>query len=224
MVVIEPHYLPLLEFFCAVIDQEAILLDAHAHFQKQSLRTRTTILTAAGPLDLRVPVIHPAGLPIGRVPLCQVRIDYSSRWPMRHWRTIVSAYRKAPYFEHYAEDFHDLLLAEKESVFTLNMEILRLCLRFLNLKTPIRTTDSYQDRYEALDLRNVLNAKEDHSKRDFFRSSPYQQVFGGTFLPNLSVLDVIFCCGPDAGRIIDMSAVRNRRKSKEQGDHRGASS
>ena len=44
--------------------------------------------------------------------LAEVRIDYGQKWLNNHWRTIRSAYGKAPFFEHYCEDLEKVLVQE----------------------------------------------------------------------------------------------------------------
>ncbi len=208
MVIIEPHYLPSLEFFCAVFGHDVLLLEGQAHFEKQSLRTRTKIQTASGPLTLHVPVVHPSETSLGRVPLCQVRIDQSGKWWVKHWRSIESAYRNAPYFEHYASAFKDILFSQESSVFELNKSLISHCLGIFRWKTVVQVTENFSSVSGGIDLRGRIKAKEHYAQRNFYQPSSYYQVFGGTFTPNLSVLDLVFCCGPDAGRIIANSAIQ----------------
>ncbi len=214
-VLIEPHYLPSLEYFSALSNCQSVCLEVQEHFVKQSPRTRTTILTSAGPKTLIVPVVH-GGL--GRMPLWQVEIDYSTRWWVTHWRTIDSAYRNSPWFEHYAGEFESILFRREQSLVQLNMKLLQRCSEILRLKALFRENEAFSTETSLYDLRSLILDKEPFSLRPFYRPEPYTQVFGGTFIPNLSVLDAIFCCGPEAGRII----AKSRPVSENEGDYSGA--
>jgi hypothetical protein len=60
---------------------------------------------------------------------------------------------------------------------------------------------------DATDLRNVLLSKKSYNTRNFFRPVSYTQVFGKSFVDNASLVDLIFCKGPEAGTIIRASAL-----------------
>lgn len=214
-VLIEPHYLPSLEYFSAISNCESIVFEVHEHFVKQTPRTRTTILTAAGPKTLVVPVVH-GGL--GRMPLWQVEIDYSTRWWVNHWRTIDSAYRNAPWFEHFADGFQNILLSREKLLVNLNKQLIQLCLEILRWKADFRETTEFSATTSLIDLRNLITDKAPFQSRSLYRPEAYNQVFGGIFTPNMSVLDAIYCCGPEAGRIIAKSV----KAVKNEGDQSGA--
>ena len=55
------------------------------------------------------------------------------------------------------------------------------------------------------DLRSVIQAKKAYSVRALYNPTAYHQVFGNMFVPNLSLIDLLFCEGPNAGRLIRTS-------------------
>jgi hypothetical protein len=144
----------------------------------------------------------------GKVTFGAVQLDSSARWRNNHWRTIQSAYQKAPFFEFYSDDLRTILFKPHRLLFDLNKSLLSFCLRSLKLDISVTETLSYQKDYptEVVDLRNVINAKKHHSARNLYQPVEYTQVFGNRFVENLSVLDLLFCEGPNATRIIKTSA------------------
>ena len=137
-----------------------------------------------------------------------MQLDGSVRWRNNHWRTIRSAYQNAPFFEYYADELHAILFQSHRFLFDLNKSLLSFCLRTLKLEIAIAETLSYQKDYtaEVVDLRNAISAKKHHSSRNHYQPAAYTQVFGNGFVENLSVLDVLFCEGPNALRYIKTSA------------------
>ena len=66
----------------------------------------------------------------------------------------------------------------------------------LGLELEYSFTDVYEESFSEVDLRGLVNAKSSRS----YDLTPYVQVFEGKngFLPNLSVLDLLFNEGTNA--------------------------
>ena len=205
---IESHFLPSMEYFCALRPYEDIWIEAHEHYVKQSYRNRCYLLAVHGVERHTIPLTGKHG----KVPMGEVRIDYSTRWQANLWQTIQSAYAHAPYFEHYRDDLHASLFASHARLLDLNLQVLSMCLKWLGWTKMIATSPSYQQETDREDLRNALSDKVDFRNRPFLRVIPYQQVFGNAFVPNLSILDLVCCVGPDAGRYLSGSAVVEANK------------
>lgn len=197
---IELHYLPNLAWFRTVLKHDAIILEKQEHFVKQSFRNRCTILTANGIQTLIVPLTDKHG----KISIKDVRIDYRQKWLNNHWRTITSAYRNAPFFEHYADDLHDNLFKQPAFLYDLNHSLLTMCLGWLRIQPPILETSTYEKIPEAgiADLRNSLQAKKVETLDKHYLPVPYTQVFGKAFVKHLSIIDLIFCQGPEARQFV----------------------
>jgi hypothetical protein len=202
-VLIETKFLPSLEFFCAVMDFDSIELEYYEHYTKQSYRNHALINTANGLHKLVVPITHKGNHTFTK----DVKIDYSQNWANNLWRTIESAYRKSPYYEHYSDDLHSQLFKNYSFLVDLNENLLKLCFRWLRLEKKIIPTEEYNKTTLSTDLRNVLLSKKSYSGRNLFKAVPYTQVFGSSFVENLSIVDLVFCKGPEAGGIIRASRV-----------------
>lgn len=183
---------------------QEILIEAHESFQKQTYRNRCHILTAQGVSRLTIPLTSKHG----HVLIKDVRIDYQQKWLLNHWRTIESAYRNAPFYEYYADDLRKVLFKKSEFLFDLNVELLTICLKWLALDIPIRESLSYEKTVGegVADFRNVVNAKKPTLCEPFIKTVPYTQVFGNAFVKQLSLIDLVFCEGPMARKIIEAGA------------------
>jgi hypothetical protein len=86
-----------------------------------------------------------------------------------------------------------------------------LCLKWLKWETLISESTTYEKSPlpPIIDARGVISAKKDFLERGLYSPQPYQQVFGSNFVPNLSLLDLIFCEGPSAGGLIRASRKKN---------------
>jgi hypothetical protein len=202
-VLIETQYLPPIAFFTAIYGCETVLIERHENYVKQSYRNRCQLVDANGMRDLIIPVIKRSG----KVPISEVAIDHSQKWVNNHWRCIQSAYGKAPFFEYYADDLHDILYAKPEFLLDLNSRLLSMCLKALRFDIKVIETVSYNKTVEkgVLDLRNALDVKKSAGLNSIFTSVPYAQVFGRSFVENASIIDLIFCVGPEAARTVKNS-------------------
>ena len=202
---IELHYLPSIEFFTCLLRYDSIQIEAHENFQKQSYRNRCYIKASNGVHPLIVPVLKG-----GRMPIRSVKIDYSQRWINDHWRTLSSAYGKAPFFEHYADYFHDVLFRRPDFLFDLNWELLTLCLRLLDLRVELSLSCEYLSvpREGVQDLRNVVHPKKPYKNNSFYQTHMYHQIFGKDFVENLSVIDLLFCEGTNAKLVVTKSVFQ----------------
>lgn len=201
---LESHFLPSIEYFCLLHGYDDIQIEAHENFVKQSYRNRCYILTVHGVQRLTIPLTAKHG----KVVITNVQLDNSVRWPDNLWRTIESAYANSPYFEHYRDDLRAVLFSGERHLFDLNLKILSMCLTWLGWAKALSVSTSYQPEPDRNNLRDLISAKQPFTNRSIFHAISYRQVFGNTFVPNLSILDLVCCVGPEAGRLITAGASR----------------
>ncbi len=209
LVLSELHYHPPATFFAALLQADGLVLEAHENYRKQTYRNRCLVRTAQGVQALTVPVV--AGGRAEKVRTSDIEIDYRQNWIHRHWRTLQTAYGNSPYFEYYADYFHDIYKRKPARLFELNLAFLQLELRCFRLTLPISFTTEYHapellNAKDLLDRRDWLSPKASAEGPDTPAASglvrPYPQVFGPGFEPGLSVLDLLFAQGPAAGAFL----------------------
>lgn len=197
---IEIQYLPPIPYFVSLLDCDEIILESHEHYVKQTYRNRCYINTPTGRHMLVVPVIAS-----NHTPIRDVQIDYRLKWLDNHWRTIQSAYGKAPFFEYYADDLEKVMRKKFKFLFDLDQELLSLCLRWLKCEKRLAWNKIYE-KYPVSttkDLRNVIKAKNSTKSMFSYKGIGYRQVFGDNFVPDLSIIDLVFCTGPEARGILE---------------------
>lgn len=205
MKIIELQYLPQPQYFALLWKEPMLTVDGHEYFVKQTYRNRCRILTANGIDDLIIPV-HTAG---NKTPMKDIKIDHSQKWLNRHWRAIQSAYGKAPFFEYYADDLFNIYQKKHEFLFDFSFELLTQCLDFLQWHLDIKQTSSYLDLKNTPqnDYRSKISPKSNLRELNTYKQVTYQQVFGNNFVDNLSIIDLIFCEGPQAGTILKSGII-----------------
>lgn len=203
IILIESQYLPSIAYFSAITAGSEVRIEAHENFQKQTYRNRCYINSSQGPIPLIVPLVNTSGKNL----ITEVKIDYTQRWLNNHWRAIQSSYGKAPFFQYYSDELHDVLFREFDSLYELNSALLTLCLKWLKCKIAVRGTLDYEKSpaQPVYDLRSTISPKNSDRLHEFYEAAIYQQVFGNKFVPNLSLIDLIFCEGPGARDIVHAS-------------------
>jgi hypothetical protein len=208
-ILIELHYLPCIEYMVMVASSAKVQLEAWEYFQKQTYRNRAYILGAQKVECLVVPIRH-----LSRHQLIQeVEIDNSRRWQQVHWRTLVSAYNKAPFFAYYRDLFEAVYARKYTYLWNLNLDILTICRSLLKMAPTMEPSGSYQDSLPTglEDLRNSISPDIHRNNYLYYHPQPYVQNFGREFVPNLSIVDLLFCEGNFSGEILGLS-----RKVSEQ--------
>lgn len=201
----ETQYLPPIEFFCCILDKNNLQIEASEHFQKQTYRNRCYILGANKVQQLSIPVEKGNSKTI----IKDLKIDLSQNWHKEHWRSIKSAYGRAPFFEYYAPYFEKTFEAPSKYLLDFNINLLTVCLDLLGLKIPLKLTEKYRfstDK-DVTDYRSIITPKEEYAKRSFFKPQSYIQVFGKDFVPNLSVIDLLMNEGPSSLQVVTNSKI-----------------
>jgi len=203
-VLIDLQYLPNTLYFSLLAKADKIVIERNENFVKQTYRNRTYILTANGVDPLSIPLVGSQK----KIKIDEIKIDHNQKWTNRHWRAINAAYGKAPFFEYYEHYIRAEIYANRQTLFEINLNLLTLCLKFLQIETPILFTSTYEKMpiEPIIDLRSAIHPKKEFTSSHSFVYIPYQQVFGSSFVQGLSILDLLFSEGPNAGSIIRKQA------------------
>lgn len=201
MLLVESQCCPPISLFFHLSDHHAILIEKHENYQKRSYRNRFYINSPQGKIPFAIPLVKGKNQ---QQLITDVQISYDQDWIRQLYQMIRSNYGSAPYFEYYFEDFINLFLQKHEYLFSLNKDLLNWIFQKLEFDKKILYTNYYakSTSKQIDDFRNVLvpNRKMNHIK-----SIRYAQVFEekNNFIDDLSIIDLIFCCGPEGRSLIN---------------------
>lgn len=190
---------PAISWWAQARRADTLLLDGGEHFGKMSFRNRYRIAGSNNSILLTVPLVAGRNQ---RTPMKDVRIHNAENWQIQHWRTLVSVYKRSPYFEHYEDTLRPLYEAEFTHLVDFNLCALQWVSKQLRIKWTIQETEEYIKDYgpDITDLRD----------KNIAATLPqYYQLFADRigFVPDLSILDLLFMEGPYAGAVLDRVGV-----------------
>ncbi len=190
------------------LSPSVVYIESCENYQKQSYRNRCRFYAADGVQALSFPVVHEGGT--HKLPISEIKVDYSTPWLQQHQRAIVSAYRTSAYFEYYQDELFEIMDSRPEKLIDLNMALLRFFIEKTGLAVDLRMTPEFSadgvldvdgSVVRCDDFRETIHPKRPNSiLRDLELEKPYFQVFSGKygFKGDLSVMDLLFNEGPDS--------------------------
>ncbi|MBP5408618.1 MAG: WbqC family protein [Prevotella sp.] len=185
------------------------LIEQYDSYQKQTYRNRCVIATANGLQALTVPVEHHANSQMLIANSSQVkdlRISDHNQWRKVHWNALQSAYSESPFFEYYVDDIRPFFEHKYDFLIDFNEAIRQKICELIDIHPHVEYTTEYvkptansQQPIAFSDFREVIHVKHPQPDADF-EPHPYWQVFQHRygFQPNLSILDLLFCMGPES--------------------------
>ena len=205
-ILLSSAYLPPVQYFAHLQSAEQVWIEQYDHYQKQTYRNRCVIAAPDGPLSLTVPIEKPN---TQKAFMRDIRISDHGNWRHLHWNAIESAYNHTPFFEYYKDDFRPFYEKKFDFLVDYNEQLCQLVCQLIDIDTPFQRTESYiaEPSNTIIDLRDAIHPKKEVMDDASFSAVPYYQVFQERlgFLPNLSIIDLLFNMGPEAILVLQKS-------------------
>ncbi len=222
----QPNYLPWIGFFEKIARADCFVIVDHVQFERQNFQNRNRFKFTDGVRWLTVPVRH--GRQADRI--CEKEIvsgtTVHTDWQRRTWLSLTNAYAVAPYFSSYCEELQSVYERPWRLLVELNVTLIQLCCRWLGITTPMVRSSTLPvsdaktkmiaqfcahlgaDTYVSgtggskgyLDV-ELLKANNIQIRWQQFTHPVYPQLYG-PFVSHLSVLDLIFNCGPTSRAVM----------------------
>lgn len=217
------HYLPWLRYFHKIASCDTFVVLDNIQFNKNGWQNRNKIKTPAGASLLTVPVLQKF-----QQRLCEVEIDTKQPWARKHGGTLQTHYRKAAHFKDHELFFREVYEKPWERLNDLNYEIFLYLLKALRIQTRVIRSSELCLKGEATE-RLIGICKELGAKTYLtggyaaqvyldpiafkragiellfqeFECPFYPQLYPEVgFIPELSMVDLLFNAGPKSLEIL----------------------
>jgi hypothetical protein len=189
-----PTYFSPISQYSAIINSEELSFEMEDNFQKQSYRNRCYIFNTNGKQLLNIPVKHPNSS--GRKKTKDTLVENATPWQDQHFKSLKTAYRNSPFFEFYVDDMTPIFEKEYTFLHDVNIDTFLFICDALQLNSNFKKTTTYTVDIENNDFRDLAEVKNQPE----VLVAKYIQMFDDKhgFIPNLSILDLLFMEGPNA--------------------------
>ena len=216
----QPNYLPWLGYFHKIYCSDTFVFLDSVQFPKGQLVNKNRIKTANGELLLTVPVLTKKRFGQN---INEVRIDNHINWRKKHWKSILLNYKNALFFQDHSKFFETVYERNWSILSDLNIYLIENITKLMGMKcefarssemdvsgegteliinickavggnTYLSGTGAREYMKEAMLTENGLNLRYQE-----FKHPRYRQLFGD-FLPNISIIDLMFNEGPNSQR------------------------
>jgi hypothetical protein len=217
----QPQYLPWLGYFDKIDQADVFVLLDTVQFKKNEWQNRNRIKTAQGMQWITVPVLYHFPQLIQ-----DVEINNNEKWQHKQRQTILSNYRKAPFWSLLEPFFDEMFSAQWDTIAKLNIHVVKRLAAILGIETPLFVAsgmgvfpenpderliaiarhfgaDAYlagSGGHDYMDLEKYREASVDVIFQEY-QHPVYNQLYGD-FEPFLSVIDLIFNHGKESLNII----------------------
>ena len=206
-VLLSTAYFAPIQYYTKLLSANEVYIEKFEHFHKQTYRNRCVISGGNGPIALVVPVVKGRG---PKILIKDIKLSYDTPWQRNHWRTIFSAYNSSPFFEYYQDEVYPFFEEKPRFLLDFNLQIHETICDLLEIENNAVFTEDFEKIPEnSANLRELISPKNKTIPDIQFQPEKYTQVFIEKFgfVPNLSILDLLFNEGPNSYSLLEASIL-----------------
>lgn len=220
--IIQSNFIPWIGYFDFIKSCDLFIVYDDVQYTTADWRNRNRIKTPNGPKWISVPVVFTRNSPTD---IDQTPINYSIAWKDEHHKWLEICYKQAPYYKEVSDGYFNIINKDFPTISALNSRLIEWVMKWLAISTPLEysrklnVAGAKDDKIINLALRvgtknyvsgpngkNYLQISnfQSHGMGLVYKSyeyPPYSQLHGA-FIAGLSILDLLFNCGPESQKYI----------------------
>ena len=195
------QYIPSIEYFAHWLHHGHLLLEMEEHYQKRSWRNKTAIQGSDTPLVLTVPLRKGKN---NQLKITAVQIAYDTPWQKTHLHSLKTAYGKTAFFEEIFPGLDQIIQADHQLLWDLNLSILQYITTLLSGTWTFAFTQEFLTAYDPgfMDKRSGVPCGLSEETQNVFIEYAQVQRLHQTHQPNLCILDLLCHLGPDSNEYL----------------------
>ncbi|WP_445747785.1 WbqC family protein [Polaribacter sp.] len=189
-----PTYFSPISQYAEIVKSDEIIFEMEDNFQKQSYRNRCYIYNGNGKQLLSIPVKQ--SKKEGRKKTKDTLVENDFPWQDQHFKSLQTSYRVSPYFEYFEDDLMPIFTKKYKFLHDVNIDTYLFIVDALELNPNFSKTTVYELEKTENDFRFLADKNHENN----LQFNQYKQMFDDKhgFIPNLSILDLLFMEGPNA--------------------------
>lgn len=215
--IMQPTYLPWVGYFDLIKNSDLFVILDDVQFNKRSWQQRNKILNNCNITTLTVPVYSKNKY---HQKINETKINYEEKWKQKHLSSIIFNYSKHEYFNEFFETYRNILDLNFKLISELNISLIKSITKYLNINCNFELSSKFKinstkenkiieilqktkateyispaGSFEYLeDGKNIIKSGFKFKYQNY-KIKKYTQKNQSEFIPNLSIIDMIFNCG-----------------------------
>lgn len=193
MIVLPTTYFGPVSYYAALYHNDAVVIEAHEYYQKQTLRNRCVIATGQGAQTLSINVVK-GNRP--RTLITDIKLSDHGNWMHQHLYSLATYYGNSPFYEFYIDDIQEVMLKGRDgNLFDLNESLRKKVCELIGFTPNVAYSTEWQGK--SLDI-STWPQYEIPAYYQISESDGHQP-----FQRNMSILDLLFNMGPESILILE---------------------
>ena len=230
----QPNYLPWAGYFYKMIRCDDFIFGDTVPMSKPSFTSRNRIKAKEGAVWLSVPCSRVVGETLIKDVKCA-----DDWWRPKHLRKIEESYNMTPYFKDYMPRLKEIICSDETRLAALNIQLIKQIVEWLDISCTFHVAselghirnqndsivdlvtrvggDTYLSGFGGAHYQNADELKKANIDLVYydFRPPVYPQLWGD-FEAGLSVMDLLFNCGPDSTEILERCGSKRSECEAEE--------
>lgn len=219
----QPHFIPWLGYFYLILKSKKFIILDNVQFDKRSWQQRNLILNNKKKEWITIPVITKGNF---HQKISDVKINYSNNFQHKHLNKIFYNYKNYKYFNEVYSIIERVYKKNHEFLINLNMDLIQSICSFLDIDFQINYASSLNVNKKKAELiygiimkfpyqiyltpegsKKYLEDSKLFKKIDikYLKYEPLNYTMKKDFLPNLSIIDLLFNQGDKSRQFIEKS-------------------